>query len=89
MQTPVSVNENPRDWAQDVLLVIFVQEYDRYNVSVGLEGLTVGPSPEREGHRVRLPRLAATEMQVNLGVLSLRPVQDTGGESAVSWACSL
>ena len=78
------MNENPRDWAQDVLLVIFVQEYDRYNVSVGLEGLTVRPSPEREGNRMRLPRLAAAEMKVNLGVLSLRPVQDMGGESAVS-----
>lgn len=66
--------------------MIFMQESGSSNVSFGLEGLTVGQSPEREGNEMRSPRLAAAEMEVKLGCPD---PQEVGGDSVVSWAYSL
>ena len=74
------MNQSLRDWAQDGPLVIFMQESGSSNISFGLEGLTVGQSPEREGDEMS-PRLAAAEMEVNLGVLTLRRWEE------IVWSC--
>ena len=85
-QTRISMNQSLRDWAQDGPLVIFMHESGSSSVSFGLEGLMVGQSPEREGDGMRSPRLAAAEMEVKLGCPD---PQEVGGDSVVSWACSL
>ena len=66
--------------------MIFMQESGSSNISFGLEGLTVGQSPEREGNEMRSPRLAAAEMKVKLGCPD---PQEVGGGSVVLWAYSL